>query len=634
MFNKIQNFSIIIFLIIGFILGLGFSVFAWTNPSQNPPLGGGMIQTDTSGLKIVTTTRITSGNLIVNNGNVGIGTTVPTQKLTLASGNILADRGNIYFNTETPPDPPRATVSASAGNLNGWYNYAVTFVTATGETLISGNSNSVNPVNQQVILTNIPTGSSNVIARKIYRTTAGGRLLRLVATINDNTTTTYIDNTPDSSLGAYAPAYNTTGGAFYLNNELSLYLGDPNEGSNVLLGYQAGKNSYDSWNGARFNTFIGTQAGLNNTTGNYNTALGTFALYRNTTGYYNTAVGMEALYSNTTGHSNTAVGPEALYSNTSGYRNSAIGARALYYNTEGTNNSAMGYYALFSNTTGEFNTALGTYALVSNTTGNNNTAVGMWALRSNTSGDDNVAVGLDALGSNTTGYSNTAVGYAALRENSTGYYNTALGMNAGRYIANGTTRNRISNTSVYLGANTKALADGDQNEIVIGYNATGAGSNSVVLGNDSIQKTILKGNVGIGTTAPGYKLDVAGNIRTTGCLVYNGGTLGTCVSDINLKNIIGPFKVENALDKITRFNPVRYTFKKDSSGQVLVGLVAQEVEQFAPEFVTETEDGKQIKYGELQWLQIEAIKELKKENEELRSRIIHLEQEIQELKNK
>jgi hypothetical protein len=81
MFNKIQKLLVFVFLIIGFILGLGFSVFAWTNPSQNPPSGGGIIQTDTSGLKIVTTTQITSGNLIVNNGNVGIGTINPQYTL-------------------------------------------------------------------------------------------------------------------------------------------------------------------------------------------------------------------------------------------------------------------------------------------------------------------------------------------------------------------------------------------------------------------------------------------------------------------------------------------------------------------------------------------------------------------------
>jgi hypothetical protein len=69
------------FILLGFIFGLGVSVLAWVNPSQNPPLGGGVLQTDTSGLKIVTTTQITTGNFTVNQGNVGIGTTAPIGKL-------------------------------------------------------------------------------------------------------------------------------------------------------------------------------------------------------------------------------------------------------------------------------------------------------------------------------------------------------------------------------------------------------------------------------------------------------------------------------------------------------------------------------------------------------------------------
>jgi hypothetical protein len=66
-----------VLILLGFIFGVGVSVLAWVNPSQSPPLGGGVLQTDTSGLKIVTTTQITTGNFTVNNGNVGIGTTGP-----------------------------------------------------------------------------------------------------------------------------------------------------------------------------------------------------------------------------------------------------------------------------------------------------------------------------------------------------------------------------------------------------------------------------------------------------------------------------------------------------------------------------------------------------------------------------
>ena len=83
----------------------------------------------------------------------------------------------------------------------------------------------------------------------------------------------------------------------------------------------------------------------------------------------------------------------------------------------------------------------------------------------------------------------------SLYSNTTGSNNIAEGSTAGKYIADGTTGNATSSTSIYLGANTKALADGDTNEVVVGYNTTGNGSNSVTLGNTSITKTYLQGDV-------------------------------------------------------------------------------------------------------------------------------------------
>ena len=74
-----------------------------------------------------------------------------------------------------------------------------------------------------------------------------------------------------------------------------------------------------------------------------------------------------------------------------------------------------------------------------------------------------------------------------------------------------------------MGSNTKAQSDGDQNEIVIGYNAVGHSTNTVTIGNDSIVKTFLRGSVGIEKDPDtAYKLDVDGSINFTGNLYQNG----------------------------------------------------------------------------------------------------------------
>ena len=162
------------------------------------------------------------------------------------------------------------------------------------------------------------------------------------------------------------------------------------------------------------------------------------------------------------------------------------------------------------------NTAIGVNALSQNTTGTANTAVGYLALASNnTTGTSNSAFGYLTMRFSTGG-SNCAFGTTALYGITVGSNNSAFGRDAGYYIADGVTAATSLGSSVFIGANTKALADGQSNQIVIGQNAIGLGNNSAVLGNNSITRTALKGDISIGTTGSiSSRLHVQGSGATS-----------------------------------------------------------------------------------------------------------------------
>jgi len=118
---------------------------------------------------------------------------------------------------EQPPGIITAALAATpiAGNVdNGAHRYLATFVTADGETQAGTISAAVTvadkTVNGKVELTAIPIGGALVTSRKLYRTAAGGSTYLLLATLANNTATTYTDNIADASLGAGAPSANTT----------------------------------------------------------------------------------------------------------------------------------------------------------------------------------------------------------------------------------------------------------------------------------------------------------------------------------------------------------------------------------------------------------------------------------------
>jgi len=492
--------------------------------------------------------ELANSPIYTNGTNVSIGTTSTSAQLTQQSTTAL----------ESAPLGPEL-LSSSGWTTTGWTGDWVNGFTHT-------------------------TGNTNALTNTL--SAVNGNLYQITYTVTGRTAGSFtitfggVTSPSISSTGAWGPKAISTGslsitpttdfnGTIIISIKQITGIYNP---TYVILN-SAGGNALEirSTSNALSNIFIGNGVGRYNTTGYSNTAQGVSALSSNTTGYYNTAQGVSALSSNTTGYQNSAQGVNALSSNTTGYQNSAQGVNALSSNTTGYQNSAQGVNALFSNSTGYYNTAQGVNALFSNSTGYYNTAQGV-----------------NALSSNTTGYQNSAQGVSALSSNTTGYSNTAQGVSAGRFISGGSSPNQTSNNSVYLGYNTMALADGDTNEIVIGANAVGAGSNSVVLGNDSITKTILKGSVVIGATTPttGYKLDVIGDIRCQALTQY---------SDANKKENIN--NLDLGLDFVTKLRPVSYKWKdveEIKEYEEVEEDVYEEQEVTTTEKVIEIIDGKYV----------------------------------------
>lgn len=123
--------------------------------------------------------------------------------------NYKYDGTNFTRHGVAQPNSTPTVATTSAGALAGDFLYKVSYVnSALVEGDVSTFTGTINAAASSVIgLTAIPVAptSYGVAARKIYRGSAPADTFKLVTTLNDNTTTTYADNTADADLGANAP---------------------------------------------------------------------------------------------------------------------------------------------------------------------------------------------------------------------------------------------------------------------------------------------------------------------------------------------------------------------------------------------------------------------------------------------
>jgi hypothetical protein len=231
-------------------------------------------------------------------------------------------------------------------------------------------------------------------------------------------------------------------------------------------------------------------------------------------------------------------------------------------------------------------------------------------------GSNNTAIGGGALYSNTTCNNNTAVGFQS-GYSATGTGSVFLGYQAG---ANETGSNKL-----YIANNSSStLIYGDFANTKVGIGTTSAAMFTVGSGTPSV----ITG-VGTGTAFISSDLEIGGEGYKPG-----GGSWASA-SDKRLKRHINP--LTGALDKITRLHGVTYEWiHPENHGHLTgtqTGLLAQEVETIFPEWVDEVDatgrDGELIPEGEkVKTLKlphgfnayvIEAIKELKAENDSLKA---------------
>lgn len=516
-------------------IGIGFD--SLTNQTNNPgPSTGNVFIGHHSGRNITAGSR-----------SVGIGGGLST-----GNSGVLSSQTNQTDNT---------AIGYLAGRIT----------TSTGNTLIgsqagynlqNGGSNSI--LGFQAGL-GLVSGSNNVLL--------GNNSGNSLASGNNNTfigyNTGYSADTSKESvcIGSQSGFKNKSDGIVSIGH-LAGYANETSARYNVFIGYQAGANptntitaeenvfigyrsGYTAQGVATKNILIGSQSGSGLTTGKNNIMIGDSSGSNIGSGEKNIFIGPNSVGQNSSNVSNNIfIGDGSGNANVSGVNNVYIGTEAGSKAIT-SNNIFMGYQAGFNTAgvDGKENIYIGTQSGLNNTEGGYNICMGNSAGSGNNSNsydysiligneagknnqqDYSLSVGYRAGFNNTLGDKNINIGFQSGHNNTTGNNNINIGANAGY---NSTT----SSNNIFIGPETGRQNTSGTNNILLGANAgnsNSTGNNNIFMGYNSGTLTTTNNNIMIGSSAGESNIIGSKNIF----IGYKSGQNSTSNNNIFLGNESG-----------------------------------------------------------------------------------------------
>lgn len=428
--------------------------------------------------------------------------------------------------------------------------------------------------------------------------------------------------------------------------------------------------------------------------GSYNVAVGAFSLYNNLSGQSNVSVGKSSLSKLTEGNDNISIGTDALKNNQTGSGQTAIGTFALsnstiaipsagdsaaFYQAYQAANTAIGYRSLEALSSGSTNVAIGSFSMPQSN-GNKNIIIGNSAMYSATSGESNIVIGHSSCtNGDNWGNNNIVIG--------NGINSTSPDVNGKKLYIEGDAANyNMENALIYgdfsndkraLTLNAKELTLGvdiDDAKIDIGTEKTTTTLNgtlsfaegskaggTVEFDNIAFTGTIdaSESKITVKTPSAGsddivtvsYMEDYVADQIAASISAGGGGAVSDAgfkavkiasfipergigeVSDARLKNIIGD---NNAgLKEIAQLKIKNFTMKNDKKKELMVGVIAQELQKVFPNSVVTGRDGYlRIKRDEIFYACVNAIKELNTMVQDIIAKITGLEEKIRLLEDR